>query len=241
MAPTRRHRRSKPNQALPEPAGHGQHLVFRVGEVSAALPLQDIREVVRRPDVLAVPLSPPAVEGLVNLRGAVTVLINMRRVLGLPEADADDRARIIVLGGSARVGLQVDRIAGMIDIAPERIERPDEAGEGGFYSGTVSGGGDQPAVSLLDLDRVLRRVASGIARPVRAVPTKTAAAVAQAAPVAADTRTLVSFEADGEEYAVPVSAVREIVRRRDQNRPHAPCRRPYAGRHRSSRAPASAG
>jgi purine-binding chemotaxis protein CheW len=206
--------------ALPEPTGHGQHLVFRVGEVSAALPLQDIREVVRRPDVLAVPLSPPAVEGLVNLRGAVTVLINMRRVLGLPAADADEAARIIVLGGSARVGLQVDRIAGMIDIAPERIEQTDDAG---FYSGTMPGGGDQPAVSLLDLDRVLRRVASGIARPVRAVPTKTAASVVQAIPIASDTRTLVSFEADGEEYAVPVSAVREIVRRQTKiaRMPHA--------------------
>jgi purine-binding chemotaxis protein CheW len=224
MSPTSAAPAFEAEQALPEPAKHGQHLVFRVGEVSAALPLQDIREVVRRPDVLAVPLSPPAVEGLVNLRGAVTVLINMRRVLGLPAADADasdadDRVRIIVLGGSARVGLQVDRIAGMIDIAPERIEQTDE---GGFYSGTLSGGGDQPAVSLLDLDRVLRRVASGIARPVRAVPTK-AATVAQAAPVAADTRTLVSFEADGEEYAVPVSAVREIVRRQTKiaRMPHA--------------------
>jgi purine-binding chemotaxis protein CheW len=219
MAPTSAAPAFEAEQALSEPAGHGQYLVFRVGEVSAALPLQDIREVVRRPDVLAVPLSPPAIEGLVNLRGAVTVLINMRRVLGLPEADADEAARIIVLGGTARVGLQVDRIAGMIDIAPERIERTDEAG---FYSGTLSGGGDQPAVSLLDLDRVLRRVASGIARPVRTVSTK-AAAVAQAAPVAADTRTLVSFEADGEEYAVPVSAVREIVRRQTKiaRMPHA--------------------
>jgi purine-binding chemotaxis protein CheW len=211
MAPTSAAPALEAEPALPEPAGRGQHLVFRVGEVSAALPLQDIREVVRRPNVLAVPLSPPAIEGLVNLRGAVTVLINMRRVLGLPAAAADEAARIIVLGGNARVGLQVDRIAGMIDIAPERIERLDEAADGGFYSGTMPGDGDRPAISLLDLNRVLRRVTKGISRPVRTASTKSAA-VLQAAPVAADTRTLVSFEADGEEYAVPVSAVREIVR-----------------------------
>jgi purine-binding chemotaxis protein CheW len=62
----------------------------------------------------------------------------------------------------------------------------------------------------------------GITRPVQAASTKAAAAV-QAAPVAADTRTLVSFEADGEEYAVPVSAVREIVRRQTKiaRMPHA--------------------
>jgi purine-binding chemotaxis protein CheW len=86
------------------------------------LPLRDIREVVRRPDVLPVPLSPSAVEGLANLRGTVTVLINMRRALGQPEAAADDRTRIIVLEGGARIALQVDRIAGMADAA-ERTGR----------------------------------------------------------------------------------------------------------------------
>jgi purine-binding chemotaxis protein CheW len=201
---------------LPAPAGRGQHLVFQIGEARVALPLRDIREVVRKPDVLAVPLSPPAIEGLVNLRGAVTVLINMQRALGLPAAAADesahDGARIVVLGGAARIGLQVDRIAGMIDIAPERIERQDEAGDSGFFSGTVPGGGDQPAISLLDLDRVLKRAAAGITRPLHPAPAKATAAVVRAAPSAADTRTLVSFEVDGEEYAVPVSAVREIVR-----------------------------
>ncbi len=189
--------------------GRGQHLVFRIGEVSAALPLRDIREVVRRPDVLPVPLSPPAVEGLANLRGTVTVLINMRRALGQPEAAADDRTRIIVLEGGARIALQVDRIAGMADAA----ERTGDAG--------------QPAVSLLDLDRVLPRVAAGIARPPHQASARQAAAVpVHAGHAGAETRTLVSFEADGEEYAVPVSAVREIVRReaRIARMPHADSR-----------------
>jgi purine-binding chemotaxis protein CheW len=167
------------------------------------LPLRDIREVVRRPDVLPVPLSPPSVEGLANLRGTVTVLINMRRALGQPEAAADDRTRIIVLEGGARIALQVDRIAGMADAA----ERTADAG--------------QPAVSLLDLDRVLPRVAAGAARPPHQASARQVPVHAGHAGV--ETRTLVSFEADGEEYAVPVSAVREIVRReaRIARMPHA--------------------
>lgn len=183
--------------------GRGQHLVFRIGEVSAALPLRDIREVVRRPDVLPVPLSPPAVEGLANLRGTVTVLINMRRALGQAETAADDRTRIIVLEGASRVALQVDRIAGMADAA----ERSGDAGH--------------PAVPLLDLDRVLPRVAAGAARPPHQASARQVPVHAEHA--GAETRTLVSFEADGEEYAVPVSAVREIVRReaRIARMPHA--------------------
>jgi purine-binding chemotaxis protein CheW len=191
--------------------GRGQHLVFRIGEVSAALPLRDIREVVRRPDVLPVPLSPPSVEGLANLRGTVTVLINMRRALGQPEAAADDRTRIIVLEGGARIALQVDRIAGMADAA----ERTGDAG--------------QPAVPLLDLDRVLPRVAAGVTRPSHQASARQAAVpvhAGHAGHAGAETRTLVSFEADGEEYAVPVSAVREIVRReaRIARMPHADSR-----------------
>jgi purine-binding chemotaxis protein CheW len=191
--------------------GGGQHLVFRIGEVSAALPLRDIREVVRRPDVLPVPLSPSAVEGLANLRGTVTVLINMRRALGQPEAAADDRTRIIVLEGGARIALQVDRIAGMADAA-------ERTGDGG-----------QPAVSLLDLDRVLPRVAAGVTRPPHQTSARQAAVpvhAGHAGHARSETRTLVSFEADGEEYAVPVSAVREIVRReaRIARMPHADSR-----------------
>ncbi|GEO37711.1 chemotaxis protein CheW [Skermanella aerolata] len=187
------------------PAGLSQHLVFRIGDVSAALPVVDIVEVVRRPEVLPVPLSPPAVEGLMNLRGTVTVLIDMRRALGQPEAAAGEGVRVVVLGGGRRIGLQVDRIAGMIGSAPG--ETGEEAGEA--------------AVSLLDLDRVLPRIAAGAARPAHlsAGAQRTGQGAGQAAvPVradlaAAETRTLVTFEADGEEYAIPVSAVREIVRR----------------------------
>ena len=69
----------------------------------------------------------------------------------------------------------------------------------------MSGDAGQPAVSLLDLERVLPRVAAGIARPLQqASARQTAAAPVHAEYAAAETRTLVSFEADGEEYAVPV-------------------------------------
>jgi purine-binding chemotaxis protein CheW len=187
------------------PAVRSQHLVFRIGDVSAALPVADIVEVVRRPEVLPVPLSPPAVEGLMNLRGTVTVLIDMRRALGQPESAAGEGVRVVVLGGGRRIGLQVDRIAGMIGSAPG------ETGEGA----------GEAAVSLLDLERVLPRIAAGAARPVHRSSggqgtgqgNGQAAAPVRADSAAAETRTLVTFEADGEEYAIPVSAVREIVRR----------------------------
>ena len=120
------------------PAERSQHLVFRIGEVSAALPVSGIVEVVRRPEVLPVPLSPPAVEGLMNLRGTVTVLVNMRTALGLPAAAADESVRIIVLGGGARVGLQVDRIAGMIATAPGETGRGSRR-SGGFAAGPGTG------------------------------------------------------------------------------------------------------
>ncbi|EWY36796.1 hypothetical protein N825_25515 [Skermanella stibiiresistens SB22] len=193
------------------------HLLFHVGGTLAALPLAEVREVVRRPDVLDVPLSPPAIEGLINLRGTVTVLIDMGRVLGTTASTgaspAGDATRVIVLRGT-RVGLRVDRVVGIVGLDGTRLERTGD-GDAGFVSGTVPADGARPAISVLALDRVLGRVAARAARPAAAVAiTGKAPAGGRTVAVAGgeDTLMLVSFEAGGEEYAVPVSAVREVVR-----------------------------
>ncbi|WP_158045324.1 chemotaxis protein CheW [Skermanella pratensis] len=208
--------------AAPETRDGPQHLVFRIGDLSAALPLREIREIVRRPDVLDVPLSPPAVEGLINLRGTVTVLLNMQRMLGQPASPAGDGGRVIVLDACARVGLHVDQVTGIVALAHGQVEQADQTDELDLFSGMVPGNGDQPSISVLALERVLRRVSAAVARPASPVGSRTAAAGASAGahplPERASetaggaTRMLVSFEADGEEYAVPVSAVDEIIR-----------------------------
>lgn len=203
--------------ADPESPDRRPHLVFRIGDMRAALPLREIREIVRRPDVLDVPLSPPAVEGLINLRGTVTVLLNMRRMVGQPAAPPGGEGRVVVLDGGARVGLHVDQVAGIVGLAHGQIERADQSGERDLVSGTVPGDGDEPPISVLALDKVLRRVSASVARPAPQLAGRPAAgrqpdperATEMAASV---TRMLVSFEADGEEYAVPVSAVDEVVR-----------------------------
>jgi purine-binding chemotaxis protein CheW len=165
--------------------------------------------------VLDVPLSPPAIEGLINLRGTVTVLIDMGRVLGTTASagasPAGDATRVIVLRGT-RVGLRVDRVVGIVGLDAGLLERAGD-GDAGFISGTVPGDGARPAISVLALDRVLGRVAARAARPAaavaRSVPGRDRVAAASGGD---DTLMLVSFEAGGEEYAVPVSAVREVVR-----------------------------
>ena len=219
-----------PAPSIPEPPDRRPHLVFRVGGLRAALPLREVREIVRRPDVLDVPLSPPTVEGLINLRGTVTGLLNMQRLLGQPATPPDDGGRVVVLDSGTPVGLQVDQVAGIVDLSRGQVERTDPADEGDLFSGTVPGDGDESAVSVLALERVLRRVSA--TRPAAPLAGRSAPAGASArarpAPEPASgtpaaTRMLVSFEADGEEYAVPVSAVDEVVRTqaRTVRMPHA--------------------
>ncbi|UEM23696.1 chemotaxis protein CheW [Skermanella mucosa] len=221
-----------PAPAVPESPDRRPHLVFRIGDMRAALPLREVREIVRRPDVLDVPLSPPTVEGLINLRGTVTVLLNMQRMLGQPVNLPDDGGRVVVLDAGTRVGLQVDQVAGILDLAHGQMERADIAEERDLFSGTVPGDGEEPAISVLALDRVLRRVSASVGRPApplagRTAPAGTAAAARPmpepASGTAAATRMLVSFESGGEEYALPVSAVDEVVRTqaRTMRMPHA--------------------
>jgi purine-binding chemotaxis protein CheW len=211
-------------------AARQPHLAFRVGDVLAALPLRNIREVVRRPDVLSVPLAPPGLEGLFNLHGTVTALVNLHQVLGLPPSPPDDGTRIIILSQDAPVGLQVDRIVGLIDAAPEPLDNATAEPaplDADLLAGAVPATEHRPAVLILALDRVQHRVlASAASRTLR-----TAAAAPMTVPVAAPaqpspTSLLIGFEAGGEEYALPMAIVREIIRR-----PETIARVPHAESH----------
>lgn len=60
-----------------------QHVTFEVGDEAFAISMSPLKEIVRLSNIISVPLSPPALEGLINLRGQVLPVVNLRRVFGL--------------------------------------------------------------------------------------------------------------------------------------------------------------
>jgi purine-binding chemotaxis protein CheW len=64
-----------------------------------------------------VPLAPPAIEGLINLRGQIVIVIDTRRSLGLPAAEGEDlRVNIVIKSDDGAMSLLVDEICDVIDV-----------------------------------------------------------------------------------------------------------------------------
>jgi len=101
-----------------------QVVVFRLDKEEFGVPIESVQEIVRVPDVLThVPKAPPFVEGVINLRGAVLPVIDLRRRLGLPAVARSDRQRVMVfLIEGMRTGFIVDSVAEVLKIHKSAIE-----------------------------------------------------------------------------------------------------------------------
>jgi purine-binding chemotaxis protein CheW len=209
-------------------AGRDAHLAFLVGGERVALPLSRVDKVLRPPEIVGLPLSPAGVLGLANLRGEVTAVAALHEALGLAPARVAEASRLVVVRHDTPVALLVDRLLGVTPIPAERIRPAAEegAGEGteagargpaagDLLAGVARGAEGDGGTLVLDLDRALARVFRTPARPAPRPPgaAHRPAAAAQRTGEGAEARgrALLSFEAAGEEYAVPVASVREIV------------------------------
>lgn len=122
------------------------------------LRVQEIRELAR---VTAVPNTAPFVLGVMNLRGAVVPLIDLRRRLGLPEQSYTPHTVVIVIHSHSEerervMGVLVDAVAEVYDLDPAQITAPPDVSAcslAGFVSGLVTRDGRM--ITLLDFDRLL--------------------------------------------------------------------------------------
>jgi len=111
-----------------------QHLVtFRVGDELFGVPISAVQEIVRVPPITRIPQSPDFVEGVINLRGRVVTVVDMRRRLGqstLAIGDADQperkkKSRILVVEAGGRlVGVIVDEVAEVLRLPDDQVEPP---------------------------------------------------------------------------------------------------------------------
>jgi len=86
-------------------------IAFRVGNLSCALPISEIQEIIDLPSITRVPMPQPEIEGLVNLRGSIVTIIDMRVRCGFEPLPRDRHSRIIAteLQGEL-MGLMVEEV-----------------------------------------------------------------------------------------------------------------------------------
>jgi purine-binding chemotaxis protein CheW len=138
-------------------SGQTQLATFYLGELCLAVEIEQIQEITRGVNITRVPDAPPEVSGVINLRGEVATIIDLRRVLGLPPADASKTARtLIVRSQDESIGLQVDRVADITTVEDSEIlPAPPNVGrvDGRFIRGVCPR--ETEILVVLDLEEVL--------------------------------------------------------------------------------------
>lgn len=110
-----------------EDAESHQFLTFSLAQDCFALGIANIREIIRNASLANVPLMPRHIRGVLNLRGAVVPVIDLAVLFERAPIAINKRTSIIVIeivdaGEPMEIGIMVDAVAAVIDIAPERIE-----------------------------------------------------------------------------------------------------------------------
>ncbi|MEW6192920.1 MAG: chemotaxis protein CheW [Bacillota bacterium] len=100
-------------------------LTFILGEEEYGIEIRHVTEIIGIQSITEVPDMPAHVKGVINLRGKVVPVMDMRLRFGMPERPYDDRTCIVVINidGQA-VGLVVDRVSEVLDIPKDDIEPP---------------------------------------------------------------------------------------------------------------------
>jgi purine-binding chemotaxis protein CheW len=139
-------------------ASRDAHIVgFQVGPETYGVPITSLHEIVRVPEITAVPDAPEYMEGVINLRGKIVSVINLRKRLGLPQIAAGKRNRILVVEHNGRLcGLMVDSASEVLKFPAADIE-PSSAvfHDGGLNCVTGLGKHKGRLIVLLDMARLL--------------------------------------------------------------------------------------
>jgi purine-binding chemotaxis protein CheW len=141
------------------------HIVgFRVGRETYGVPIKLILEIVRVPEITAVPDAPEHIEGVINLRGKIVSIMDLRKRFGEKHIVSSRHNRILILELQGRLaGLIVDGASEVLKLPAEEIEPPPAVfQESGLQcvTGVAKHGGR--LVVLLDIAKLLQREVKGL-------------------------------------------------------------------------------
>jgi purine-binding chemotaxis protein CheW len=139
----------------------GKYLTFALGREEYGIAILKVREIIGRMDITAVPRSAPYVKGVINLRGQVIPVIDLRCKFGMAAVEATDETCVVVVeiergGRTLSTGLVVDRVKEVLSINDDAIEETPDLGttvDAQFIRGIGKVG--STVKILLDIDRVL--------------------------------------------------------------------------------------
>jgi len=134
----------------------GKYLTFKLANEEYGLEILKIREIIGLMNITAVPQMPQYMKGVINLRGKVIPVIDLRLKFGLPEAEHTELTCIIVVDVGREIGILVDTVSEVLDVAGENID-PAPALNASVDTSFILGMGKvgEDVKILLDIDKVL--------------------------------------------------------------------------------------
>lgn len=139
----------------------GKHLVFLLEERGYGIPILEVSEINGLMDITPVPKTPNFIKGVINLRGKIIPVMDLRLKFGMPEKAYDEQTCIIIVNISTnnakkQIGVIVDTVSEVFNIPGSEIEAPPSYGtqaDDGFLNGI--GKVKDKVVMLLNIDKVV--------------------------------------------------------------------------------------
>ena len=136
-----------------------QIVVFNLGKEEFGVNINEVREIIRMEQITKIPNTSEYIEGVINLRGGIIVVIDLAMKLGLPNKETDNNTRIIVIEVDKNtVGMVVDSATEVLRLSADQIEPAPTVITQKIDSDYIEGVGilDERLLILLDLAKVLK-------------------------------------------------------------------------------------
>lgn len=136
-----------------------QLVAFQLGDETYGIEIASIQEIIRLQEVTQVPGKGDEMEGIINLRGKIVPIMNLRRRLGLPHGERTSQSRVVVVSdGECTVGMEVDSVIGVLKLMDSQVEKPSQIMNNNDMNHVRGVGKTEDAlVILLNVPAVMRR------------------------------------------------------------------------------------
>jgi purine-binding chemotaxis protein CheW len=196
-----------------------QLVTFYLGDEEFGFDIMSVQEIIRQPKLSRIPMSPPYVEGVANLRGMILPVIDTRTRFGMARADDTDRTRVLVVEVDGnKTGLRVDRVSQVTRVLQKQIEPPPPVIRVGMNSdyleSVVKLDGGKRIILALNPAAICKVPQEVSQKQQTTTRTETATTTEKAKDAAEDQAItqLVTFKLGLEEFAFQMERVREILR-----------------------------
>ncbi|HOJ63705.1 MAG TPA: chemotaxis protein CheW [Spirochaetota bacterium] len=135
-----------------------QLILFSLGKGSYGIPIENVFEIKKMEEITIVPKAPKFIEGVINLRGNVVPVVDLRKRFGMEKAEITKKTKIIIVEIKKRqFGLIVDSVAEVVTLSNDQIE-PSLPTVSGLKAEFINGIGklNDKLIIILDISRILQ-------------------------------------------------------------------------------------